>query len=145
MKMINSTSVMSTNGVTLIPTIAPPRGESEPAMLVALARKFVTRDRPDMCQEHVSERFGVAEGSVEQSLKVVEYGDSGDRHAQADSGRHQCFGDGAHDAFRSQAECASARRCSAAELLESAHDADHRAEQANEGRITSHRAEEQQS
>src|SRR5688500_10624281 len=131
MKMMSSTSVTSTSGVTLMPVMADPT-----------RRLLATLRLLDVREQNVTERLGVAERRGEQTLKVVEHCDRRDRHHQTDGSRHERFGDGAHHALRR--ESASVEPRATPELVERAYDTDHRAEQPDERRVVPDRAQEQQ-
>src|SRR5512140_1212837 len=107
MKMMSSTSVMSTSGVTLMSVIIRPESSSWNglavlAMLGAFAPVlgcFLARPR----QDHVRDGVDASHGAADPSLEDVEGDDGGQRDHQADRGGDQRFRDAGHDHRRAAA------------------------------------------
>ena len=112
MKMISSTSVMSTSGVTLMSTIIRPESSSLPYPVLPATAYPSTLDlvtlavaalalaaEPDRQPRQQQVRHGVdaRHGPAHPPLEEVVGDDRRDRDQQPDRRRHQRLGDAAHD------------------------------------------------
>src|SRR4051812_24356392 len=122
MKMINSTSVMSTSGVTLIPTISSSPSVCAPAIFLLPAlglRRAQVRD------QRVPQRIGPEGDGLQRAGQQVVANHRRDRDGQADRGRDQRFGNAAHDRLLNRRTLRTRR----SQVMEGLDDAEHRAEE----------------
>src|SRR4051794_32273285 len=134
MKMISSTRVMSTSGVTLIPTISSSLSLcAAPAISsLPLAAAAQVRD------QRVPQRVGARGDGLQRAGEQVVANDRGDRDGEADRGRHQRFGNARHDRLLNRGTL----RARLTQVMEGLDDAEHRAEEADEGRVAAQGSEE---
>src|SRR5712664_4659454 len=106
MKMMSSTSMMSTSGVTLMPLIMLPPFPALPAIGCLLAfgrggRAPLERHlRGEVRKQDVAQRLGVRAHRLDPALVPVERGHRGNGDEESHGGRHQRFRDGRHDRLR---------------------------------------------
>src|SRR5690349_9108461 len=134
MKMISSTSMMSTSGVTLMPLMPSSVSSDDIAMSRRLPRR---RRRLEVRDQLAAEALGRDRARLQDALEVVVRGNRGQRDEQTDRGRDQCLGDAAHHL---RAGVAARGR----QIRGRVNDAEHRAEQADERRVVADRAQERE-
>src|SRR5262249_37880040 len=140
MKMMSSTSVMSTSGVTLMPTIASSSCGAAPAISGGL----LGRRLEQMRHEHPRQELGAREDRARVPLEGVVRRDRGDRYQEPDRRGDESLGDARHHGLRRE-RCGRRLRRGLpgrlAELVERLHDPDDRPEQADERRVVPERTE----
>ncbi|UPT74763.1 MAG: hypothetical protein M0D55_03305 [Elusimicrobiota bacterium] len=124
MTMMSRTSTTSTSGVTLMPPIGP-RGPEPPAIT------------PPERREAPADEARVLDAVVGGLVQPVVGDDAGQSDQDADGGRHERLGEALHDRL-------GARAAGEGQVVERAHDAEHGAEQADEGRVVAERVEQGQ-
>src|SRR5947209_1677009 len=87
MKMMSSTNITSTNGVTLIPVISSSLSLAPPAMRL---------DSLVMRQNQTHHCFGIGDLALHHPVERIVGNDCRDRHHEADRGRDERFRDTCH-------------------------------------------------
>src|SRR6266540_1780090 len=137
MKMMRRTSVMSTSGVTLMPLIIS--SSPSPPTVTWLATLAPPRGRrPEPGDHRMAQRRRALRRAAQPSLVQVEHDHRRQRHEEADRRGDERVGDARHDGARARG--AGMRR----EVGEGADHAQHRPEEADEGRVVPERAEERE-
>src|SRR5579859_6291013 len=96
MKMMSSTSVMSTSGVTLMPTIPSSVSPCEMLAISADLLAFALQVGEQDTREHL----GVGERRFDEPLERVVGGDGRNRDEEPDRGGDERLGDAGHDRLR---------------------------------------------
>src|ERR1051325_9913347 len=98
MKMMRSTSVMSTSGVTLMPTMP---SSVSPCDILAISTHLRFRYGLQVREKDAREDLGVGERRFDEPLERVVSGDGRNRDEKPDGGGDQSLGDAGHDRLRS--------------------------------------------
>src|SRR5690242_18117160 len=139
MKMMSRTRVMSTSGVTLMPTMLSSLDACSAAPMSAPFQRKIGVRSAQVSEKQLRQCIGVAADDLDASLKVIERRHRGYRHGEADGGCHERFRDARHHLGGHGLMSVDARFTQAIERHD---DADHRSEQADERRVVAERAQE---